>query len=1189
MAFWMLLKNLNDDNGQCLEVVTQGFSETTENRHLDVRLEPRTKQPNYALLSSMKIGVKQGYTLLSQEGYISAFITARFRITADVSNVSGNSADVLFAITMFKSIMKGMVFPPLAATGRLGEHGEVLSVEGVPAKLTAALATLPSGAHIFYPEANDDELSPALKAQADAKGIALHAVARLDQIAEQLGIAVNKVYTEPYRGLEAFRAEDRKIYFGRQREIIEIKDKLLDREAENKPGLLIIAASGAGKTSLVQAGLLPALQSGYLALEDRPIAYQVWQPSDIGATLTETALIHSLCANWQTLPEISSRLISPPPTLTALAQQLASHWPPQMRLLWVMNQMEELFTLGFSQELLKTFGEFLLNLQQQGVWLIATLRSDFYDRYQAQAPLLQLFGSAGSYDLPQLDEAALRQIIEEPARLAGVQFEIDKQGISLVDRLLTDMRGNIDALPLLEFVLQGLFQQKSVAGIMSYASYDQLGGLLGAIGQQAEQVFAELSTEEQDSLTRLLWKLAAPTKDGSQKYITAQTLYLRDFADNDPIHRLIAAFVKTRLLIQENEQDNCKVKVAHEALLSHWPKAKENIDNFIVDRQLEDQLQTQATDWQGAGQASSFLITGGEALIRAEGLLARRGEMLLADDVFKLIQSSIQKRDKALIVKKRNTRRKIILTAFVFIVVSGLAGVAWIQKAEAEKQKVEAQAQTKIAVAEKQKSDLFNEKLNQFSSLIMSILSSPDDLSNDEFSKKIIDRFSNIIFDIFNTQDESNIDRFLGNVSTPATKKIFVKLLDPLIANTESMNDEERQYWRDILPSMTSEQTKRLLVILSTEKINLKKLEKKYESEITQLNDKHLHEFLIDKINKVDSKNPVSYLSAAEAIIDSYERKYDDINYDDALIFLDQYKNLSKKYDATMYFLYGKYFDIKKDDKRIFYFYKSAVNDNSDDLGVDKLKVIYNYFEKNEYYKEALNVAVKIYDYDKNSLLKKSNAIDEKDSLTESTVNYLDSFARLLYAKIDAHENTMPDDATDAIAQADNIKNQDLSVYLRVQNSLSAFYSSIGDIDKAYQALSDSLNFYETAPIKDDIKKSWIAGKYGSLSWYQLLLNKPKEAITSAQQGLKYDPDAKWINGNLAHGYLFTGQLCDAEKVNLAMLNEKVEVNNKSWRDATLGDFAEFAQRKLNYLNIDKIKSVLETGQLTPECIDAGP
>ncbi|MGH8553574.1 MAG: ATP-binding protein, partial [Methylococcales bacterium] len=270
-------------------------------------------------------------------------------------------------------------------------------------------------------------------------------------------IKIVKYTGEPYRGLEKFEYQHRPIYFGRAGDIKKLRDDLIDRESHGTPGLLIVSASGAGKSSLVRAGLIPALQEGPYAVPDKPVLWAVWRPGDAQGA-DESALARSVRAAWLKeaqakacfagIPEVASLLELAEESAKALT---AGHFT-QRRFVWLIDQFEELFTAAFNSAVLERFAAFLKGLQRTGVWLIATLRGDFYDHY-LQSGFLGLFGNDGQYNLSRLDGAAFDQIIKGPAQLADLQWEADANGISLADRIVKDLGDRPDALPLLEFAL----------------------------------------------------------------------------------------------------------------------------------------------------------------------------------------------------------------------------------------------------------------------------------------------------------------------------------------------------------------------------------------------------------------------------------------------------------------------------------------------------------------------------------------------------------------------------------------------------------------------------------------------------------------------------------------------------------------------------------------------------------------
>ena len=208
--------------------------------------------------------------------------------------------------------------------------------------------------------------------------------------------------------------------------------------------------------------------------------------------------------------------------------------------------------------------------------------------------------------------------------------------------------------------------------------------------------------------------------------------------------------------------------------------------------------------------------------------------------------------------------------------------------------------------------------------------------------------------------------------------------------------------------------------------------------------------------------------------------------------------------------------------------------------------------------------------------------------LHKSKVAYIRAVERLLEAKALAKDDTLPDDIERVVQLAEEIKITDLVEYLFFQEYLSYFYYDTDKVQRAVQVQSEYLSFYESADKdkKDRIRKSWVAGKYGDLSWYQLLAKQPQFAIASAKKGIEYSPEKEWIKGNLAHGYLFTNQLCEAERIHLAMKGEEFEIHSttKTWKEAALEDFNVFEEKGITHPDIEKIKTLLETGKPSPEC-----
>ncbi|MGZ8181122.1 MAG: nSTAND1 domain-containing NTPase [Methylobacter sp.] len=453
----------------------------------------------------------------------------------------------------------------------------------------------------------------------------------LDEAVARLGIVLNKVYLgNPYRGLEEFKYEHRAIYFGRQAEISELSQLLWDRERAGCPGILILAASGVGKSSLVQAGLIPALEQYKRIRRTRRLFWRVWKPSDIHGN-DEAAIVSSVRDNWLQSNPLIDRDAHPSlaeaDTLSDLVDAFAAVMPSNRRYLWMVNQMEELFT-GIPTGAIQSFSEFLRRLQNLGVWVVATLRNDFFDRYQEQLALIETFGSHdGEYKkLGRLDSAALEDIIRKPAKMADLVFETDASGLSLAARIQQDMAEAIDALPLLEFALSRLYEMGKKDKKLTFEAYRQIGALKGAIGHSAESIYQvlESGSSEESALRRILWALSKTGNAYRESTVVSQGASLAEFQEDGPERKLIDSFIKERLLVC----DGNNIRIAHEALLTHWPRAKKMIDSFLPSMQLRDRLIERAAEWEAKACDPSLLLPSGLPLEEGRGLLEHMGAIL---------------------------------------------------------------------------------------------------------------------------------------------------------------------------------------------------------------------------------------------------------------------------------------------------------------------------------------------------------------------------------------------------------------------------------------------------------------------------------------------------------------------------------------------------------------------------------
>lgn len=430
----------------------------------------------------------------------------------------------------------------------------------------------------------------------------------------------------PYRGLLAFNAEHTRFFFGRD---VEQRETLSDLQAladAAQPRFLIVAgASGTGKSSMVLSGAIPLL------LRDPDPSSGAQEPEALQRTLLqltrlwrgwtqntvvqkaldalgrEAAMVGRLGLAWQVA-------ILRPGTdpMETLDSALASRKDPARPFLLVVDQFEEIFTHAREPALRQTFAARLWSLAkgETGISCIITLRVDFLG--QCGEIVLDESGlrlDRVAYDekyrvfVAQMGPEQLRAAIEGPARLVGLRLE---EG--LAGRMIAEVGGEPGALPLLEYTLDLLWQRRC-GRLLSADSYAELGGVIGALEQKANELVRTLSPEEQKQARRILVRLVGIGESGARdtrRHMPLDRLREREAMQEVAFEKVLTAFVQARLLVLNEQGGQVMVEVAHEALIRKWEQLRKWVDE---DRSMLAELQ-EVDRWVRQWQAYKTLLQG---------------------------------------------------------------------------------------------------------------------------------------------------------------------------------------------------------------------------------------------------------------------------------------------------------------------------------------------------------------------------------------------------------------------------------------------------------------------------------------------------------------------------------------------------------------------------------------------------
>jgi formylglycine-generating enzyme required for sulfatase activity len=479
----------------------------------------------------------------------------------------------------------------------------------------------------------------------------------------------------PYRGLFAFRPEHAPLFFGREQFTAQ-----LAQAVESRPFVAVLGASGSGKSSVVFAGLAPALDNS------GPWLFSTFRPGDDPFMGLAHALVPLIEPDLSAIKQIgeardlAARLREGRTPLSDYLHHIHAT-SPDHRLLLIADQFEELYTLTRDPATRHAFLDLLLstlqsshsqfNTQNSKFKTILTLRADFL----GQASLYRPFADAlqGTTELlGPMTRAEMTAAIEKPAELRGVSFEAN-----LVERLLDDVGQEEGSLPLLEFALDELWQRQRQR-LLTHVAYDEIGGVRGALSRHADKVYRNLPLEEQERARRIFVQLVNPGAG------TEDTRRLASRAELEQNWPLVARLASERLVVTnqaENKQDT--VEVVHEALIRHWGQLRQWLEQDRDFLAWLHGLRTDLARWQ-AGSGS--LLQGASLAVAGEWLAKRAADLNQTEQAY--ITASLAQRHK------QEQRRRWLLAGAVAaaVVMAALAVFSFAQFQEATAQRNVAQA-----------------------------------------------------------------------------------------------------------------------------------------------------------------------------------------------------------------------------------------------------------------------------------------------------------------------------------------------------------------------------------------------------------------------------------------------------------------------------------------------------------------
>ncbi|HAS6306997.1 TPA: hypothetical protein I7213_09580 [Vibrio vulnificus] len=693
--------------------------------------------------------------------------------------------------------------PVVFATGAVESSGVVEKIGHLATKLQGAFHCAQSHHAgepfvVYYPKANEADVSDEHHAQALQLGGRLVAVSRLGEaLLDLLGDTYDgdlDSRLEPFKGLASFDYSDHFIFFGREEAL-----SRLVQDYHKTTGLLVVTGvSGAGKSSLIKAGLLPQLVRVTPSLR-----YSITQPKrhDSLAALLQ----YFLDSDYPDSPVAANALLSQDKEAESVFIDYANTQPATF---WYLDQFEEAANLFPEAMEGSQFTALLHRLACTipGLSVVISVRSEYLSSIGVvpnESPVSQSIPPMG-----------FKSIIENQARAFGLHYED-----GLVARLVEDATAIQHALPALEYMLQQmneLRKQTSESKTLTHAQYDALGGLKGGITQQLEGI---LHAHERQSDE--FFEYAIGLNEAGQLY--ARSMIKEQIPQ--PLQPLIHALIDKQLLIGFQTEHGTRLRLAHDSLLqTTWPRLKAWLEpeNGTSRKGYLHWLEHNWGDFQkwsalnGSEEAKEYLLTRnnlteGNAHLTAANLIQRQ-------DVRDYISASQANQQEQARQETQKQRRRVGIFVSIAFIALIAAGWAYIQFLEAREQRNIANEKTIIAEEQRRYAEENEKRLVDYNEVMEPIL---ENAFNFIFTNQMQeDKFIYII-----------IEAYYNNI----TRNKMTELISSTLERSSSVNDEEKKYWMDILPHLNKDQLGRLLSILSFESRKIEAIESNYQKDIKNL------------------------------------------------------------------------------------------------------------------------------------------------------------------------------------------------------------------------------------------------------------------------------------------------------------------------------------------------------------------
>ncbi len=424
----------------------------------------------------------------------------------------------------------------------------------------------------------------------------------------------------PYVGLRSYEETEANIFCGRQSLIYDIAEHWIQRtDPSTQKPLLILGESGSGKSSLVKAGLIPYLYN--MSSEKQIYRVHTMTPSEFRGNVYQ-GIVKKLI---DTFPHLKNN-----PVETDLNNGISLDYDFKYLQFALTNTPNDNITVFFFDQFEELFNDSLITEEEKmkalqllhglclmpHLWLIISMRNDFYSKFTAFPEFGALKNEAYVVDIPNVSATDIAEIVEVPAKKANLVWEVNDHGVSLSKKIVQEA-DDLKDLPLIEFGLSELYSSKT-GDKLTFTAYESIGKLKGAVAKYADNCYESLTESEKKGFEQLLGAVITVSSQDENKYVRKTSL-IKDIAKTEQQRTLIRKLTDAHLFVTGKDANGeSTITIVHEMLFSSWDVVRNWIEKQKVFIKKNNYYENLARVWDGNGRRDKDLVQERSQLLEAE-------------------------------------------------------------------------------------------------------------------------------------------------------------------------------------------------------------------------------------------------------------------------------------------------------------------------------------------------------------------------------------------------------------------------------------------------------------------------------------------------------------------------------------------------------------------------------------------